>query len=71
MLIYTLSRGKISYLLRTHKNNKLIHCSQLLQDNQKMINGRGGGKPDMAQGSGDAHNYEQFIQKLEENLKEL
>ena len=60
----------MSYLLRTEKKNQAIHCSNILKSCQEIVNGRGGGKPDMAQGSGDSKNYRDFITKVEELLKE-
>ena len=71
VLIYTITGDKIAYLLRTDKNNKNIHCSNILKSSQEIVNGRGGGKPDMAQGSGEAANHAQFIAKIEEQLKEI
>ena len=71
LLIYTLSGEKISYLLRTDKNNKKINCSLVLKSNQEVINGRGGGTPDMAQGSGDSQNHGTFITQIETSLKGL
>ena len=39
--------------MATNKKNKNIKCSNLLNDILSTVNGRGGGRPDMAQGSGD------------------
>lgn len=71
LLLTSTSDGKISYLLRTHKKNKELNCSTLLKGSQEIVSGRGGGRPDMAQGSGDAGNQDQFIVKIKELLKEL
>jgi alanyl-tRNA synthetase len=70
-LIYTLEKDKFSYILRTHKNNKKIHCSNIIKEAQTMVSGRGGGRPDMAQGSGETTDPNAFIEKVESLLKEI
>lgn len=70
-LVYTLEDNKISYILRTHKNNKKVNCSNILKEAQESIAGKGGGRPDMAQGSGETNNVEDFVQKVEALLKGL
>jgi alanyl-tRNA synthetase len=69
LFLYLIADGKISYLLRTDKKNKNINCSNILKATQECVTGRGGGKPDMGQGSGDATNTEQFIEKIITELK--
>ena len=71
LFLYLVADGKISYLLRTDKKNKTINCSNILKATQECVTGRGGGKPDMGQGSGDAANTEQFIEKIITELKGL
>ena len=71
LFIYTISGETISYLLRTEKNNKTINCSNILKGSQEIISGRGGGKPDMAQGSGNSKEADSFISKIEQSLKDL
>ena len=70
-LIYNLDGDKFSYILRTHKDNKNIHCSNIIKEAQQIVAGRGGGRPDMAQGSGETSDPKQFIDKIESLLKEL
>ncbi|MBD64054.1 MAG: alanine--tRNA ligase [Halobacteriovoraceae bacterium] len=69
LLLLAEEKGKLSYLLRTAKENKEIHCSQILKNSQEVIGGRGGGKPDMAQGSGAAENKAAFVEKIKSELK--
>lgn len=71
VLIYTLENNKLSYILRTHKNNKNINCSNIIKEAQTVISGRGGGRPDMGQGSGDSNDSKSFIAKVEKLLKEI
>ena len=71
LFLYAVDSNKISYLLRTDKKNKNINCSQVLKLSQDIINGRGGGRPDMVQGSGEAEKKEEFIQVLKSNIEKL
>ncbi len=62
---------KISVLLRTHKSNKEINCSSILKETLPLLEGRGGGKPDMAQGSGKkANNLLKFIDRVKQLIIE-
>ncbi len=71
VFIYTKNGKQLSYLLRTSSKNKDIHCSNIIKENQATVNGRGGGKPDMAQGSGEADNIEQFIKGITSTIEKL
>ncbi len=71
LLLATVANDKLNYLLRTHKENKNIDCSKVIRNSQEVVNGKGGGRPDMAQGSGDKSGKAVFFQKIEENLQEL
>ena len=71
LMLYTIDKSKISYILRTNKKNKSINCSNIIKKAQEIINGRGGGRPDMAQGSGDIEKFDVFLQQVELGLKEL
>ena len=61
-LLYIIQGTKLSYLLKSGANN--INCSKALKECQNIVSGRGGGKPDMAQGSGEAKHIEEFIKAL-------
>lgn len=55
---------KVSILIRVGKGIGL-DCGQILKENLSLINGRGGGKPEMAQGSGDVNsNLNDFFNKI-------
>ncbi|MDP7321329.1 MAG: alanine--tRNA ligase [Bacteriovoracaceae bacterium] len=71
LLMFQEDKDKLSYLIRTHKKNKNINCSQILKTTQEIVSGRGGGRPDMAQGSGSAKHLEKFINAVKEELEVL
>ncbi len=54
LLATTVKGPKVAILLRSGKDVNGFNCSNTLKEILPLINGRGGGKPDMAQGSGDA-----------------
>jgi alanyl-tRNA synthetase len=60
------NQDKISILLRVGKEIKL-DCNQILKETLPLIGGKGGGKPDMAQGSAEASiNTSSFETKTKE-----
>lgn len=69
LFIYSIHDGKSSFILKTAKNNTGINCSNILKEHMPIVNGRGGGKPDNAQGSGDADTIETMIKAIEGALK--
>lgn len=55
ILLATAEKGpKVAVLLRRGKEVADFNCSNSLREALALINGKGGGKPDMAQGSGDS-----------------
>lgn len=66
LVIYTKKGEKISALVRKAKKVENLKCNVVLQKALEEINGRGGGKPDMAQGSGDWSGVETFKNKIKE-----
>ena len=74
LALFCEKKGKLSLLVRTNKANKNINCSKLLNSILESVGGRGGGRPDMAQGSGsmpgDTKIFISSIESLfQENLK--
>jgi alanyl-tRNA synthetase len=68
LVLYAKDGEKLSALIRTHKQNKKIDCGKALKDGLSQANGRGGGRPDMAQGSGDSNKLRDFLAAVEETL---
>jgi alanyl-tRNA synthetase len=67
--LITSSKGdKASVLLKTFKGNGDINCSNILKDVLSALGGRGGGKPDMAQGSCEANQISELETKVMTNL---
>ncbi|PIP90907.1 MAG: alanine--tRNA ligase [Bdellovibrionales bacterium CG12_big_fil_rev_8_21_14_0_65_38_15] len=52
--------GKLAAMVRSSKAVKL-HCSNVLKDALTPLGGRGGGRPDMAQGSADSYDAQTFF----------
>lgn len=69
LFIYSIHEGKSSFILKTSKANAGINCSNILKEHMPIVNGRGGGKPDNAQGSGDADKVDSMIKAIEGALK--
>ena len=70
IFIYAVEGDKVSYLIRTDKKNN-YNCAQIMKETQILVSGRGGGKPDMGQGSGEAKNLDSFIGDIKKKLSEL
>lgn len=69
LFLITILGDKVSFILKTSRNNKTVNCSEILKQVMPIVNGRGGGKPDNAQGSGDAAKVEELIKAVEGALK--
>jgi alanyl-tRNA synthetase len=68
LIIHSSNQDKLQVLLRGPKSLKAVNLSNVLKESLPLIDGRGGGKPFMAQGSGSLDNKEQFLSKLKESL---
>lgn len=69
LFLFTILDDKVSFILKTSRNNKTVNCSEILKQVMPIVNGRGGGKPDNAQGSGDAAKTEELLKAVEGALK--
>ena len=70
LLLVSEQDGKTNYLCRTHKSNDHIDCSAALKTAQAQFGGRGGGRKDMAQGSGDIKKNA-FLEIIENAIRQL
>lgn len=68
VLLTTEKGGRLAVLLRSGKKSG-IPCNNILKEALSLIDGRGGGKPDMAQGSGENKNLEEFVGKIKAELE--
>jgi alanyl-tRNA synthetase len=68
LLLYAVEGEKVSFILKTNRSNSGIDCSAVLKSVLPIINGRGGGKLDNAQGSGDAPKLSELIAAVEKSL---
>jgi len=69
LFLYAQDGDKVSFILKTNKANNSLDCSAILKQVMPVINGRGGGKPDNAQGSGDAVKTPELLKAIEGALQ--
>lgn len=69
LFIYGVENDKASFILKTNRANASVDCSAILKLVMPMVNGRGGGKADNAQGSGDSAKLTDLIKAVEGALK--
>jgi alanyl-tRNA synthetase len=69
LFLYALDGDKVSFIMKTNKANSSVDCSALLKQVMPLVNGRGGGKPDNAQGSGEAVRAQDLLNAIEGALK--
>jgi alanyl-tRNA synthetase len=65
LFLYAVEGDKVSFILKTHKSNSNFDCSAVLKQVMPIVNGRGGGKPDNAQGSGEAAKTQELLKAIE------
>jgi alanyl-tRNA synthetase len=69
LFLYAVEGDKVSFIMKTSKSNTSIDCSAVLKQVMPIVAGRGGGKPDNAQGSGEAAKTAELIKAMEGVLK--
>ena len=57
------------FLLRSSKTIKTINCSEIIKAMLKEVDGRGGGRPDMAQGNFNVSGKNEIETLLTKNLE--
>lgn len=68
LFLYAVEGEKLSFILKTNRANSSVDCSAVLKTVLPIVNGRGGGKPDNAQGSGDALKLNDLLSAVERSL---
>lgn len=68
VVLYTSSEGKVSVLVKGNHPN--LNCMEILKASLPLLNGRGGGRKDMAQGSGESHKLGEFLIDLRKKIEE-
>jgi alanyl-tRNA synthetase len=68
LFLYSIESDKVSFILKTNKGNVSVDCSAVVKKILPLVNGRGGGKPDNAQGSGEALKVKELLSAVEESL---
>jgi alanyl-tRNA synthetase len=69
VVLYNVSGDKATVLVRASKGAQKLNAGDALKEILSVINGRGGGKPDMAQGSGEAGLAAKIIPQAKSVLK--
>jgi len=69
LFLYAVDGDKLSFILKTNRVNTAIDCSVTLKQVMSIVSGRGGGKADNAQGSGDAQKLNELISAIEGAMK--
>ncbi len=70
IVLYQVLADKVTVLVRAGKGASKLNASETLKEVLSLLNGRGGGKPDMAQGSGELANLSKLQEHAEKVLKE-
>lgn len=69
LFLYAVEGNKVSFIMKTHRTNTAIDCSAVMKQVMPIVSGKGGGKPDNAQGSGDASKTQELIKAIEGAVK--
>ena len=65
LFLYAVDGEKVSFILKTNRSNSGVDCAGVLKSVMPIVNGRGGGKPDNAQGSGEAAKFPELLKAIE------
>lgn len=65
LFLYNQDTEVASFIFKTNKNNKDINCSTLVKESLATLGGRGGGKPDLVQGSVPSQKVDELIKIIQ------
>ncbi|MCB9094578.1 MAG: alanine--tRNA ligase [Halobacteriovoraceae bacterium] len=71
LFLHSQSQNNYSFVLKTNKKNKNVNLSKVIKNIWGHIDGKGGGKPDMIQGSIPTQALDSFKDLLVKELKSL
>jgi alanyl-tRNA synthetase len=71
LLLYNKNADKCNFLIRTSKHNQSLNLSTLTKPIFQSNGARGGGKPDMIQGSIEIKCFDTFLDQLKSTLSEI
>jgi alanyl-tRNA synthetase len=69
VVLFNQNGDKATVLVRAAKEASKLNASEVLKEILAVINGRGGGKPDMAQGSGEVAHFAKIASEAQTILK--
>lgn len=69
LFLFAVEGDKVSFIMKTNRTNTSVDCSAVLKQVMPIVNGRGGGKPDNAQGSGEASKTDALLKAVEGSVK--
>ena len=61
--------SKMQVLLKTTKKNPPINCSTILKETLNSFGGKGGGRPDMAQGTLESNKKDLFVKSISDKIE--
>ncbi len=72
VLFYTKpKKGNFKALLRTTKDFNEVNCKDMLQKSLALASGSGGGRVDMAQGSGNHNKLKEFVNYIKDSIRNI
>ena len=72
VVIFTESSNKIAFVCGVTKNlTESLSAKEVVSELSNQINGKGGGRPDFAQGAGETDNIKDFVTSIPNSVKSL
>jgi len=69
LVLYADNEDKVSVLIKKGRDVPTVDCGKILKEKLTLLSGKGGGKSDMAQGSGEKAKIKEFIDAVKNNVK--